>query len=156
MVDKIIIHCSALDYGTIKGIREYHQENKGWSDIGYHYVIENGYQDRSAFEKHEYALTKDGQIFRGRDEKVIGAHVKGHNRESIGICLVGNKVFSASQLASLCCLTVSLCFRYSLLANQVFGHYEFDEKKTCPNLDMKRIRSRVRTLLSNVYMQAGC
>lgn len=70
----IVVHCSATDEELDVGvdeIRAWHKE-KGWSDVGYHYVIRRNGQ---------------GEIGRGITE--IGAHVKGHNKESIGICLVG-------------------------------------------------------------------
>lgn len=45
---------------------------RGFSSIGYHYVIR-----------------RDGTIERGRPESQVGAHVKGHNANSIGICCIG-------------------------------------------------------------------
>ena len=45
---------------------------KGWSDIGYHYLVK-----------------LDGTIQAGRDVDIIGAHVKGHNSNSIGVVYVG-------------------------------------------------------------------
>jgi N-acetylmuramoyl-L-alanine amidase len=73
-IDKIIIHCSAtppsMDIDA-KEIDRWHR-NKGWSQIGYHFVIK-----------------RDGEIQDGRPLELIGAHVKGYNTGSIGICLVG-------------------------------------------------------------------
>jgi len=45
---------------------------QGWKNIGYHYVV-----------------LLDGTIEKGRPENVQGAHVKGHNRDSIGVCYIG-------------------------------------------------------------------
>ena len=73
-INKIIIHCSATPEGrdvNTETIRQWHTA-KGWSDIGYHYVIE-----------------LDGSVNMGRDIDRIGAHTKGHNTGSIGICYVG-------------------------------------------------------------------
>ena len=77
--DTIIVHCSAtpqnMDIG-VEEIRRWHTDpkprGKGWSDIGYHYVIR-----------------RSGVVEAGRDWKRMGAHARGHNRTSIGICLVG-------------------------------------------------------------------
>ena len=52
------------------GIYDLH--GKAWSDIGYHLI-----------------LPRNGVIELGRDLDAIGAHVKGYNRISIGICMVG-------------------------------------------------------------------
>jgi len=74
-INRIIIHCSAtpegrdIDAATIK---DWHVNGNGWSDIGYHYVIK-----------------LNGEIESGRPLDVTGAHVKGHNKDSIGICYIG-------------------------------------------------------------------
>ena len=73
-INQVIVHCSATPPSMIVGaddIRKWHIARK-WSDIGYHYVIR-----------------RNGVTEKGRDIKVIGAHAKGHNRNSIGICLIG-------------------------------------------------------------------
>lgn len=73
-IDLIVVHCSAtrpsLDVHAVD-IDRWHKA-RGWSGIGYHYVI-----------------TRSGGIERGRDEAEAGAHVQGHNARSIGVCLVG-------------------------------------------------------------------
>ena len=71
LVKEIIIHCSATREGQqipVDTIRDWHLA-KGWNDIGYHFYID-----------------LDGTINKGRDIDKIGAHCKGHNRNSIGIC----------------------------------------------------------------------
>lgn len=74
-VREIIIHCSAtpasMDIG-VEEIRQWHVEERGWSDIGYHYVIR-----------------RDGTLEKGRPLTRMGAHVRGRNKNTIGICLVG-------------------------------------------------------------------
>ena len=73
-INQIIIHCAAtppnMDIGADK-IRQWHKE-RGFNDIGYHYVIK-----------------RNGELQRGRDIGTQGAHARGHNKNSIGICLVG-------------------------------------------------------------------
>lgn len=73
-IKEIIIHCSATPEGrdwTIKDIERDHKA-KGYKKVGYHYVV-----------------CLDGSIEKGREEKEIGAHCKGHNAHSIGICYIG-------------------------------------------------------------------
>lgn len=85
-INKIIVHCSASpndrDIGA-KEIKQWHIE-RGWSDIGYHYVIR-----------------RDGTVEPGRDVKRAGAHCEGENKASIGICLVGLDKFNPAQFESL-------------------------------------------------------
>ena len=73
-IDKIILHHSAstMDSTTIYDIHRWHLQ-RGWLGCGYHYVI------------HE-----DGSIFEGRPANTVGAHARGYNERSIGICVVGN------------------------------------------------------------------
>jgi len=73
-INKLIVHCSATREGqdiTVDTIRDWHLK-RGWSDIGYHYVVK-----------------LDGTIETGRSVELMGAHVKGHNKDSIGICYIG-------------------------------------------------------------------
>jgi N-acetylmuramoyl-L-alanine amidase len=74
-INKIIVHCSATREGqniSVDTIRKWHTEGRGWSDIGYHFYID-----------------LHGDIYKGRDVAKIGAHCKGQNRNSIGICYCG-------------------------------------------------------------------
>lgn len=132
-VNRIVIHCSdsgdSQDIGR-KEIDEWHRA-RGWHSIGYHWVIR-----------------RDGTIEKGRPEHMIGAHVSGHNLDSIGICLVGRKDFTA-QLPVLYGMLSGLLTKYGLDYSSIYGHYQLDPKKTCPNinipqliLDLKAFQSR--------------
>ena len=74
-VKEIIIHCSATREGddsiNAEVIDRWHKE-RGWKGIGYHYVV-----------------LMDGTIETGRMVDQCGAHTKGHNCESIGVCYIG-------------------------------------------------------------------
>ncbi|WP_067518578.1 N-acetylmuramoyl-L-alanine amidase [Endozoicomonas ascidiicola] len=121
----IVIHCSATradQHINTDDIRRWHMNDNGWSDIGYHWVIE-----------------RDGSVQQGRDVDVQGAHVRGHNHESVGICMVGGMAengepednFTSEQWLALEMLIESLELRYPEV--QVVGHYFFTPYKTCPN-----------------------
>lgn len=81
-VHEVIIHCAATRptgwfaelpfQEQVAEIRRWHMEDRGWRDIGYHRVI-----------------GREGQIAIGRSLYQYGAHVKGHNRGTVGICLIG-------------------------------------------------------------------
>ena len=73
-IDSIIIHCTATREGQdirASDIDKWHKE-RGWKMIGYHYIID-----------------LDGTIEPGRPLTMTGAHCKGWNDHSIGICYVG-------------------------------------------------------------------
>ena len=123
-INRIIIHCSATKTGediTAETIRKWHTEGNGWSDIGYHYVIK-----------------LDGTIEEGRPESRIGAHVKGHNADSIGVCYVGGysndmqpeDTRTPEQKQSLKNLITELKHQYP--DAEVFGHRDFTDLKSCP------------------------
>ena len=126
MIEKIVIHCSAtppnLDVG-VDEIRQWHKSSpRYWSDIGYHYVIR-----------------RNGFIEKGRHENVQGAHVYGHNKNSIGVCLVGGVVsakgksdsnFTFEQYQSLNELHYDLKTRHPQATT--CGHRDLDNKKDCP------------------------
>ena len=111
---KIILHHSATDEGTFESIKRYHM-NKGWNDIGYHWLIE-----------------KDGSLHQGRHESLVAAHTKGHNSTSIGICLVGNfdkYKPSDRQINSLILLIRGIFKRHGNLP--IYPHSKY-ARKTCP------------------------
>ena len=73
-INEIIIHCSATKEGnkiSAATIDRWHKD-RGWRCIGYHYVVRI-----------------DGSIEYGRPVQDIGAHVKGRNKHSIGVCYIG-------------------------------------------------------------------
>lgn len=141
-IDKIIIHCSDsprhLDFGMLN-INDWHRERgfKASSNglyCGYHYVIKF-----------------DGTIEHGRLESDIGAHCKGHNYSSIGICLIGDGDYPAKQMQSLFKLIEDIMNRYGLDVKHVFGHCEFNPTKTCPNFpSMDRFRDDLE-----LYLKGG-
>ena len=126
-IRKIIIHCSDSDHDhhdDIEVIRGWHVNERGWSDVGYHFFIK-----------------RNGDIQEGRALSIAGAHVRGHNEDSIGICLHGRNEFTQAQFNSLRQLMQSLYFEFGLTINDVYGHCDFDQNKTCPNFDYKKILS---------------
>lgn len=142
----IVVHTSDSSWGTAEDIDAWHRE-RGWEMIGYHYVIENG----RVSSKGRPSLTRDGAIEAGRSEDQTGAHARGYNAKSIGICLIGkNGKFTHNQLGSLYALLTSLCFRHQIKVDAVVGHYETEQSggKTCPDLKMDRVRKKLATLFT--------
>lgn len=127
--DFIAIHCSATKPGMNIGaseIRQWHKD-KGWEDIGYHYVIR-----------------RDGTLENGRDLNAVGAHVAGFNSRSVGICLVGGisdlghseNNFTKEQFQTLETLVKKLTKVWPHAIVQ--GHRDFPNvKKDCPCFDVR-------------------
>ena len=137
-IKKIILHCSDSDFGSASLIRKWHVKERGWDDIGYHYVITNGVQA----SMYPYVLEDDGVIQEGRPVEISGAHVKGLNSHSIGICLIGKHHFTARQLYdSLPTLLQILLPTYGLTFDNVYGHNEFNPEKSCPNFNVNTLRN---------------
>ena len=126
LVNEIIVHCSATREGqqvTVDTIRDWHLA-KGWNDIGYHFYID-----------------LDGTINKGRDIDKMGAHCKGHNRNSIGICYCGGvetdgktpkDTRTQKQKDSLLNVLKTLKAMYPEAV--IYSHSEF-AAKACPSFD---------------------
>ena len=128
-INRIIWHCSATPAGSdvsAATIRKWHTDpepiGRGWLDIGYHFVIR-----------------LDGTVEEGRPVERAGAHTRGHNADSIGICYVGGGVQvyrdtrTPEQKQALYELTKRLLKEHP--GATVHGHNEFDSGKACPSFD---------------------
>ncbi|MGL5821711.1 MAG: peptidoglycan recognition protein family protein [Sarcina sp.] len=116
---KIILHHSAIPDMTIDEVHEKHLEN-GWAGIGYHYFVR-----------------KDGSIYEGRKENVIGAHVKEHNIDTLGICLEGDfeqSVPTKIQYEKTLKLLQYLNLKYNI--DKIEGHREHNQT-LCPGDNLK-------------------
>ena len=112
-------------------IREWHLA-RGWSDIGYHWVILNVFAKGTS----AYIPRDDGRVEQGRPEAKIGAHARGQNSTSIGIVLIGVDWFTPLQFEALERIVRGLQATYNIDDRMVFGHRDFDKHKTCPNFDV--------------------
>lgn len=140
--EKIIIHHSATkDTGTVswQAIRRFHTEDCAWGEIGYHFGIE-------AVQDQEWSAPVFEILF-GRMPDQDGAHTKGRNHDSVGICCVGNfdAVVPLKEQWETCLKLVRwLMSVYGIPRERVFGHRNF-ANKTCPgkNWDMEKFRSEL-------------
>lgn len=138
----IVVHCSATpetsDIGADE-IKDWHVNGNGWSDIGYAAVIR-----------------RSGQVEFGRHFDAVGAHVKGRNYQSVGVCLVGGVDangkaefnFTPEQMKSLRVVVAMLVLAYP--GAKVLGHRDLSPDlngdgivdktewvKDCPCFDVK-------------------
>lgn len=141
-IKEIIVHCSDTNFGSAALIDEWHK-SRGWRGIGYHFVILNGIRTRDG----EYSARFDGSVERGRSVDHAGAHCRGHNENSIGICLIGIRSFTPIQLfQSLPDLLELLIGRYRVTLGDIAGHYEYDGTKICPGFDLPRYLRNLKKL----------
>lgn len=132
-VTTVVIHCADTRNGsahTADDIDGWHRE-RGWRRsaaglalqqpalkcIGYHAVIE-----------------ADGTVVPCRHIMEIGAHVGGHNRNSVGVCLVGRDKFSLAQWHALRELVAR--WEEAMPIARIAGHREFNAGKTCPGFSV--------------------
>lgn len=137
-----IHHSLSQDGDTLnwRSVRRYHL-NKGWTDIGYHFGIEK--------------VRDEVEVLVGRPLHKDGAHCLGHNDDTIGICLIGN--FGVYDLGTcmkgkLVELITGLCYSLDIPWDEVMGHKERDENRTCPGdfFNLHEIRNLVREKLEEV------
>lgn len=130
-IDLIVIHCSATkaDQDCNAAVIDRWHRQRGWRKIGYHYV-----------------LNRDGSIETGRDLEEVGAHVKGQNSRSVGICMCGGldaegnpeSNFTKEQWKSLESLVDELLVKFGDI--KVAGHNEFSNK-ACPCFNVSEWQS---------------
>jgi N-acetylmuramoyl-L-alanine amidase len=118
-INNIFIHHSATPRDTTEhdAVKKYHMEERGWSDIGYHYTI-------------DYA----GVVRKGRPDNRTGAHVKGHNTASLGICLFGNfenENPTKPQIDALTALLRTLQELYKIPAGEIKAHKDVSPTACC-------------------------
>ena len=150
-VDKITVHHSAppADFtggtqglaGTeIRKIQRHHQRNKGWADIGYHYVID-----------------RNGRLWQGRSLEFQGAHASGKaNRGNIGIVLLGNyspgrQHMTQAQGQCLTTLLAQLTDYFKLSPDAIYTHNQIRSAghTACPGPEITAYVARVRQALEH-------
>lgn len=178
-ISKIVIHCSATPNGkslrtatetAAQVIDRWHKErgfkradaavrrfNRRLKHIGYHAVID-----------------VDGTIEYGREVGEIGAHVKGHNTGSLGICLVGgigegkeknHGRYTEAQWHALIQVLTTLAPQCSQA--EIYGHRDLSPDlngdgtitpnewlKTCPNFDVQEWLERGETVFVEHFFRS--
>lgn len=121
-IDTIIVHCSATIQGKdirLSDINEMHKKRRfakqPFSELhcGYHFIV-----------------YLDGTIIKGRDIREVGAHCKGFNTRSIGVCYVGGldknrkakDTRTQKQKESIRKILVELCKQHTIV--EICGHRE--------------------------------
>ena len=135
-------HSLSTDGDTLnwRAIRKYHM-GKGYDDVGYHFGIEK--------------VKGEVEVLVGRPLYSSGAHTLGSNKDTIGICIVGNYNVNdlerciVDKLIQLC---AGLCYSLDIPFDEVMGHKERDKRRTCPGdfFNLSEIRNLVRVKLKEI------
>lgn len=139
-IEYLVVHTAAAPGDpSIQDIDRWHRD-RGWECCGYHFVIR-----------------RDGRLEVGRSTEYQGAHVRGLNARSLGVCCSGNgdvEPFTEAQIEALIRLAVRLRLVYGIEPERMIGHREayrlvppeMRESKTCPGrkVDMDELRDRFR------------
>ena len=134
----VVVHHSAmlLSEGP-RDIQSVHMHQRGFLDIGYHFVIDG-----------------EGRIYEGRSLATHGAHVAGHNAGTLGIALMGNYEIiepATEQRVRLKWLIQALMRKYPL--THLAGHGAFAPGKTlCPG---KNLEALLPTLAKELGLKFG-
>ena len=119
-ISLLVVHCSDTHNSENLTAIDIHKMHLGfgWDGIGYHKII-----------------TRSGEIENGRPEYWIGAHVKGKNEFSLGVCLIGKDKFTNEQFISLERVLKKWKMKYPKA--KIVGHKDTgNTKKSCPNFDV--------------------
>lgn len=101
---------------TFENVQSWHINGLGWENFGYHWFID-----------------KKGKVTQGRPEHYHGAHAKGYNKKSVGICLAGNfdaTMPTKAQSEALGSLLRDVMGRWDLASSKIFPHRHV-ANKTC-------------------------
>lgn len=130
----ICVHCTDTPpsmHVDMAIVRKWHTEERGWSDSGYHFLV-----DRA------------GNWERGRPTWAVGAGAAGYNDRAIHLVLVGGRAqgskkaeanFTQEQYESLELLihTLKDGLNGDYASAQVIGHRDLQPGKECPSYDAK-------------------
>ncbi|QDP66719.1 MAG: putative endolysin [Prokaryotic dsDNA virus sp.] len=128
-LNRIILHCSATVRGAhydVETLRQWHKA-RNFKDIGYHYVI-----------------YLDGTVHKGRPIEEQGAHTRGHNKDSVGVCYIGGiddvsrkakDTMTPAQDIAFIRLVRALRMVFGNLT--ISGHNQYTKNKACPCFDVR-------------------
>ena len=123
----IAIHHSLTADGAVfnwRAIRNWHINQNGWSDIGYHYGVE--------------LIDNTYEVLIGRPLHLAGAHIKEDrmNKKAIGICCVGNydHIAPSSDMIDVLCtrLIIPLMKIFDIDQKNIIFHRDKASYKSCP------------------------
>ena len=121
-IDTIIVHHSDSPQGRgddASVIHRWHTEGGVYDGIAYHAVI-----------------LEDGTIQAGRPDYWTGAHARGNNDNSLGVCLIGKDEFTYEQFDALYYYLEDKIATYDILVDNIIPHSAVSDKN-CPGFDLE-------------------
>lgn len=117
----VVHHVNKDGEYSVQEIHRWHRNRKDengnyWAGIGYHFYVR-----------------KNGEIYEGRPLEAKGAHVKGHNSDSVGVCFEGNfnkEEMSGKQMNAAVLLLSLLLLYYK--GSEPRRHDSLDSRRPCP------------------------
>ncbi len=142
----IIIHHTASDIGNLEYYKKLHQEERGWDDVGYHFIINNGTYGTIPGQIEESDLWKKRKSGYSTKNWLV-------NNFGIAIVIVGNLENHPplpQQYESLLNLVLKLSIKYNIPTERIFGHREIQNTK-CPGkyLNLAKLRLELENLKQN-------
>lgn len=120
----------------MQGLQNFHMDNRGWSDIGYSFVV-----------------SPDGQVAEGRGWAVQGGHTRGHNSTSHGIAVIGNYEHEHPSPAVIA--AVAGLIRDGIAAGHIAegtqptgGHRDTGAATACPGRNLYAALGDIRALVA--------
>ena len=155
-IDTLIIHCAATPNGvlyTVDDIDEWHgpgRERRGKRPFARSANLISFHMPHLKHIGYHFVIYPSGAVLPGRRLEETG----GHNRFSIGVCLVGTDAFSPAAWRALAELRRSLRDAVPNLVRTI-GHYEVDAGKTCPCFDVQEWidRGAARPMVGHVLIE---
>jgi hypothetical protein len=162
----IVVHHFASHWGNYQACYDWHVHGNGWRDVGYHYIVNNGFPTYKSYQSGKKVSGWDGKVETGRKpDTSVGAHVKegSMNTRSIGVSCVGNFDTYApgkKQWDALIELLAQLCFKHNIQTAEIYYHRDWainkatgKPYKSCPGNKFpsraqlrKEVRDRVLEL----------
>lgn len=141
-VREAFIHHSEDDYrdydslgkqqAKVRAIQDFHMDSKGWSDIGYHFLI---FQPLNGI--------RTARIFRGRtNSDVVPAAQLNHNQHTLAVCVIGNGAIDDMKQSTMDAI-VSVLHLYSTLTT-LGGHRDVVATQCPGDLFYRRIPELAR------------
>ncbi len=133
----------------VKAIQDFHQNGRGWSDIGYQFVVDqagNVYQGRPFLD--------NSTTFDEVPQLAQGAHVGGANTGNIGVCLLGcfhppesafacNDVITPAALDTMTTIFAFLSEAYGVEPANLLGHRD-QGSTSCPGDNNYQLLPQIR------------
>jgi N-acetylmuramoyl-L-alanine amidase len=144
-INQVILHCTATTLErelSVQEIRGWHVIDRGWADIGYHFLIH-----------------QDGTIEKGRPIHKMGAHTFGNNFGSVGVAYCGGVIEKKTKTTKKYVPKDTMTKEQESSFRELFkilsvifgelklrGHNDYSEKKACPSFKVNEKFGDIKTI----------